>query len=42
LGARHPKYYPAIKGLGYLLAVGLPLGFAVIALYFLLIYQIPA
>ena len=42
LGARHPKYYPAIKGLGYILAIGLPLGFAVIALYFLLIYQIPA
>ncbi|RYD78954.1 MAG: succinate dehydrogenase cytochrome b subunit [Sphingobacteriales bacterium] len=42
IGMRHPKYYPAVKGLGYILAIGLPLGFAVIALYFLLIYQIPA
>lgn len=36
LGMRHPKYYPAIKGAGMFIAVGLPLGFAIIALYFLL------
>ncbi len=40
LGARHPKYFPAIKGLGIALAVGLPLGFAIIALYFLFNFHV--
>ncbi|MGZ5244554.1 MAG: succinate dehydrogenase cytochrome b subunit [Bacteroidia bacterium] len=40
IGMRHPKYYPAVKGLGYILAIGLPLGFAVIALYFLFNFHV--
>lgn len=34
LGLRHPKYLPVIKGLGILIAILFPLGFAIIPLYF--------
>lgn len=33
IGARHPKYYPAIVKLGNIYAIAIPLGFIVIALY---------
>jgi len=34
LGLNHPKYSPLIKGLGYLYAIGIPIGFALIPLLF--------
>jgi succinate dehydrogenase / fumarate reductase, cytochrome b subunit len=36
IGASHEKYSPAIKALGKIYAVGIPLGFIVIALYHLI------
>jgi succinate dehydrogenase / fumarate reductase cytochrome b subunit len=35
VGARSPKYYPFIRGVGYFLAIMLPLLFSIIPLYFL-------
>ena len=36
LGIHHPVYTPVIKGVGYLYAIAIPLGFIIIPLYFLL------
>jgi succinate dehydrogenase / fumarate reductase cytochrome b subunit len=36
LGARHPKYTPLIKALGWGFSILVPLGFAFIPLYILL------
>jgi succinate dehydrogenase / fumarate reductase cytochrome b subunit len=33
LGWNHRKYTPAIKALGWILAIGLPIGFALLPLY---------
>jgi len=39
LGLNHPKYSPIIKGLGKLYAVIVPLGFAVIPLYYFFVLK---
>lgn len=39
LGLNHPKYSPLIKGLGKLYAVIVPLGFAVIPLYYFFVMK---
>ncbi len=36
LGLRHPKYLPLFKGLGIFFAIIIPLGFAIVPLYFLI------
>jgi len=36
LGLRHPKYLPLFKGIGIFIAVIIPLGFAVVPIYFLI------
>lgn len=36
LGLRHPKYVPLFKAIGYFIAIVVPLGFAVVPLYFLI------
>lgn len=36
LGARHPKYLPLVKGIGYFISIVVPLGFAVVPLFFYL------
>jgi succinate dehydrogenase / fumarate reductase cytochrome b subunit len=36
LGLRHPKYIPLFKGLGFFIAIVIPLGFAIVPLYFLI------
>ncbi len=37
LGLNHPRYTPLIKGLGYVYAIGIPAGFALIPLVFYLV-----
>jgi len=34
LGINHPRYTPLIKGIGYLYAIGIPIGFAMIPVIF--------
>lgn len=36
MGLRHPKYMPLVKGIGIFIAVVIPIGFAVIPLFFLI------
>lgn len=36
LGLRHPKYLPLVKVIGYLIAIGIPLGFTAVPVYFYL------
>ncbi len=36
LGLRHPKYLPLFKGIGIFIAVIIPLGFAIVPIYFLI------
>ncbi|CAI8263801.1 MAG: succinate dehydrogenase [Bacteroidetes bacterium MED-G17] len=33
IGVRHPKILPLVKALGYIISIGIPLGFAIIPIY---------
>jgi len=42
LGINHSKYTPMIKGLGWIISILIPIGFAVMPLYFFFGVEIPA